>query len=194
MKKFTKALIATTAAVPLIGLATVGFASAASSTTGTNWRDSFAQAFATKFNLNVDDVKSFMTEQRTARQAEEKQQASDALKVAGFTDEQITALQNKQDELQTAGQTWRDANPNATRAEMKAHMDEERTALETWATEQGIDLTKVRDTLRDAGVRGMRLGMMGGGMGRGHGMGMMDDGGTPPDAPNDSNSSSSANN
>ena len=171
MKKLTKIMIASAAALPIVGIASMSFASAATGTT-TNWRDTFAQNLATKFNLNKDDVTKFMDEQKAARETEMKTKVSAALKAAGFTDAQISALQTKQDEQHTARKAWRDANPDATRAESKAHMFTERAAFETWAKDQGIDLTKVKDTLRAAG-----LGMLGG---HGHGGGMMDGDGKPP--------------
>ena len=176
MKKLIKIMIASAAALPIVGIASMSFASAATGTTTTNWRDTFVQNLATKFNLNKDDVTKFMDEQKAARETEIKTKVSDALKAAGFTDAQVSALQTKQDEQHTAGKAWRDANPNATRAESKAHMFTERAAFETWAKDQGIDLTKVKDTIKAAG-----LGMMGG---HGHGGRMMDgDSTAPADAP-----------
>ena len=159
-------MIATGITIPMVGLAGMSLVSAASTTTGTSWRDTFAQSLATKFNLNKDDVSKFLDEQKTARETEMKTKVADALKTAGFTDAQITALQAKQDERRTAHEAWETAHPNATQAEEKAQRDSEKTTFKAWAKDQGIDLTKVHDTLQSAGL------------GRGHSHGMGD--GIPP--------------
>lgn len=170
MKKFTKLMIATGVTIPMVGLAGMSLVSAASSTTGTSWRDTFAQSLATKFNLNKDDVSKFLDEQKTVHETEMKTKVSDSLKAAGFTETQITALQTKQDANHTAMETWRTANPNASREEVKTQRDTQKTAMEAWAKEQGIDPTKLQDTLRSARVEHKNMGghgnggMMGGGM------------------------------
>ena len=63
-------------------------------------------------------------------------------------------------------QTWRDANPNATREEMRAEADKQRQEFQDWASSQNIDLTKVHEMLQNAGLDhgpfGMGRGMRGG--------------------------------
>jgi hypothetical protein len=179
VKTSHKLFIATGLALPFVGLAGV-MAHASVDTTSTG-QDSFITKLATKFNLNKTDVQTFFSDEKSARQSEMQTKVSDALKAAGFTDAQVSALQTKQTEQRTTNEAWRTANPNATAAERTAHRDSEKVAMDTWAKDQGIDLTKVQATLKVAGV-----GHMGG---RGHGGrgmmgGMMDDGDTPPaDAP-----------
>lgn len=160
MKISTKLLLAGAAFAPIVGLSGVSLAQAATNT-DTNWRDSFAQSFATKFNVNKDDVTKFMDERRTIKQAEMKQKMSDALKAGGFSDSQITALADKKQSDREAMKAWRDANPNATRAEMKAQHDKLEADFSQWAKDQGIDLTKVQAALKSADIgRGGKRGGM----------------------------------
>ena len=157
MKKYYKALIVAGAALPMIGLASV----AAHAAVDTSTSDSFATKLATKFNLNKTDVAKFLNDERTSRQADKQSSINAALKAAGLSDTQITALQAKRDAQRTAHDAWETANPNATRAEEKAWRDADKGAMDAWAKDQGIDLVKVRTALRNADV-----GHMGG---RGHG-------------------------
>ena len=154
MKK--KLLIATAVALPTIGLA--GSAMAMNDN-GNGMKDQVAEKLATRFNLNKDEVTSFMKEQREAHHTEMEAKVTESLKAAGFTDEQISALQTKKQEQRAEHETWRDANPDATQEERKAHHESEKTEFEAWAKDQGIDLTKVRDTLKESGIgRGMHRG------------------------------------
>ena len=60
-----------------------------------------------------------------------------------------------------AMKAWRDANPNATRAEMKAQHDKLEADFSQWAKDQGIDLTKVQAALKSADIgRGGKRGGM----------------------------------
>ena len=87
MKK--KLLLASALAVSSFGVAGTALAT---SDTGSTMRDGFATKFAERFNLNKDEVSSFMKENRDARQAEMETKVTETLKTAGFSDEQITAL------------------------------------------------------------------------------------------------------
>lgn len=154
MKK--KLLIATAVALPTIGLA--GSAMAMNGNEH-GMKDQVAEKLATRFNLNKDEVSAFMTEQQEARHAEMEKKVTESLKSAGFSDEQITALQNKKQEQRAEHEEWRNANPDATQDERQAHRQAEKAEFETWAKGQGIDLTKVRDTLKESGFgRGMHRG------------------------------------
>lgn len=157
MKK--KLLIASALALPSIGLAGTALAV---SNDGAGLNDQMAEKLATRFNLNKDEVSAFMLEQREEKRAETEAKVTEALKAAGFTDAQIAELQAKKGEQREAMKTWRDANPEATREEMKAHHEAEKAEFEAWATEQGIDLSKARETLKDSGIgRGMHRGPRG---------------------------------
>jgi hypothetical protein len=168
MKTTHKLFIASAVALPFVGLAgtavhaaTTTSANTGSATEATNPMSNLVAKIAAKFNLNTSDVQAVFDENRTANRAAMQAKVAAALKTAGFTDSQITALQIKQSEQRDANKAWRAAHPNATQTEKKAHHDSEETAMEAWAKEQGIDMTKVQDALETAGI-----GHMGG---RGHG-------------------------
>jgi predicted house-cleaning noncanonical NTP pyrophosphatase (MazG superfamily) len=157
MKK--KLLIASAITLSTLGIA--GSAMAARDT-GDTMREDLASKLAERFNLNKDEVSNFMQEQHEARHAEMESKVSESLKAAGFSDEQINALQTKKQEQRTELQAWHEANPDATAEERQAHRKSEKTEFEAWATEQGIDLEKVRSTLKDSDIgRGMHRGPRG---------------------------------
>jgi len=135
MKKKSKialgASIATLSAVAILFGSSVALAD---STGGT-----LAERIATKFNLNKADVQSvfdsYQTEKQTERQAENSTRLQALVDKGTITADQKAKIEAKQKELQTARES-------------------ERTALEKWATDNGID----------------EKYLMGGGMGgRGHG-------------------------
>lgn len=152
-------VLAGTIAVTTMGMA--GTAFAMNGNADGQYTGDLSTKLAERFNLNKDEVSSFMQERHEARHAEMEAKVSEALKAAGFSDEQVTALQNKKQEQRDTMEAWREANPNATHQEMHTQRDEQKAAFEAWAVEQGIDLTKVRDAVKDAMP-------MRGGHGRGH--------------------------
>ncbi len=180
MKIMTRTLMMGAAALPIVGLATMSLASASTGITALGGRDTFVQNLATKFDLNRDDVAKFLDEQKATKEADIKQKATDALKSAGLTDSQITTLQARRLEQRSAMKAWHAANPNATRIEERSQREAGKTAIETWAKEQGVDLSKVQDELKTAGI-----GPFGGHMhgDRGGRMGMMESDTPPTDEP-----------
>jgi hypothetical protein len=123
----------------VVGLSSI--ASAQTSTSGTSLIDKIA----TKFNLKKADVQAVFDADRTERQAERLAENSTRLQSlvdkGTITADQKTKIEAKQKELQTK-------------------RDAERTELEKWATDNGIDAKY----------------LMGGGMGRGGKGGPMGDG------------------
>lgn len=107
-------------AVSAIAVGATSFASAQSATSG----DSLIDKIATKFNLNKDEVKAVFDEDHAAREAERladvSQDLQDAVDAGELTSDQKTLIENKLKETQAA-------------------RDAERTALETWASDNGID-------------------------------------------------------
>jgi hypothetical protein len=84
-----------------------------------------------------------------------------------ITVSQKTAVEAKLKELKAARESNKDSMKDLTDDERKAKMEEERTSLEAWAKEQGIDLANLKGIL----------------MGGGHG-GMGGPGGPPPSSDN----------
>ncbi len=154
MKTSKKIMVAGALSLPLLALSSFGVASAMSDNTG----DGLAAKIATRFNLKEDEVKSFLKEEHEKKHQEMQEQAKEALLKAGFTEAQVKALQDKREAQRSEMQTWREANPNATRDEAKTQRDKQRDEFEAWAKEQGIDTSKLKDALKELGHGGRRHG------------------------------------
>lgn len=96
-------------------------------------KDDFAQALATRFNLNVTDVQSFLDEQHAAHMNE----PLDAAVADGkITAEQKAAIVAKRQELKTKMESLKDASNEDRRAAMESF----HTEMKAWAETNGIDL------------------------------------------------------
>lgn len=129
-------------------LAGVGIVSAQSGTAdSTDPMSSLVQKIATKFNLNQDDVQKVFDEEKQERDAKRDEQQSEHLQKlvneGTITSTQKTAIEAKLKELKAERESDKDSMQNLSESERRAKMDEKRTTLETWAKEQGIDLTKL---------------------------------------------------
>lgn len=120
MKK-SKLIGLSTMAVTLGVVGLAGIASAQTSTSNT----SLVDKLATKFGLNKTDVQAVFDEQKTERQAEHKAEVSERLQDL-VDDGKITAEQKTKIE--------------AKHEEQQAAREAERTELEKWATDNGIEL------------------------------------------------------
>lgn len=155
-----KQLIAA-AAVATIGIAGLGagVANAASSTsTNTNPMSGLVDAIATKFNLSKDEVQKVVDEQHATMQAErETQVKADVAKLVTdgkITQAQADAINTKRAELQKTRDAKRDTMKDKTDAERKAARDAEKTALETWAKDNGIDTQYLKYVIGHGGPGG----------------------------------------
>jgi hypothetical protein len=110
-----------TMAVTLGVVGLTSFASAATSTSST----SLVDKIATKFGLSKTDVQAVFDEQKAERQAEHKAEVSERLQDL-VDDGKITAEQKTKIE--------------AKHEEQQAAREAERTELEKWATDNGIEL------------------------------------------------------
>lgn len=149
-----KKIAALTAAGLIVGFLGVGHALAQTSTTSPT--QTLAEKLAAKFNLNKDDVNTFLTqtqeerrqEMQTKRQEEMSTKLDQAVKDGVITADQKQKILDKQ-------------------AEMQKQREQHRTEMEKWASDNGIDFSK---------LSGYGIGGFGGrGFGGGHGHGMMRD-------------------
>lgn len=119
---------------------------------------SLVQKIASKFNLNKDEVQKVFDEDRSAREAErEKDQAERLQKLvdAGtITASQKTAIEAKIKEMKAERDANKDSMKDLSDTERKAKMDAKKTELETWAKQQGLDLTKLQGVLMGGHGRG----------------------------------------
>lgn len=113
---------------------------------------------ASKFNLNKSDVQKVFDEERSAHEAEHKARVEERLQTmvdeGSITSDQKTAILQKLDELKAAHDENRDSMKDLTKEQRKAKMDERKAELESWAKQQGLDLSKLKGVFMGPGHRG----------------------------------------
>lgn len=145
-------------------LGTSAFAlNASAATNGSSPGDSLASKIAAKFNLNKDDVKKVIDEQRAENQADRQKDMltrAEARLTQAVKDGKLTEAQKTKilDYIKSQ-QSFMDSLKDMTEEERKTAMDQHRTEVQQWAKDNGIDEKYV---------------MMGGPGGH-HGMGPADD-------------------
>jgi hypothetical protein len=128
-------------AIGAVSAIAVGASAFAAAESGTN-SNSLVDRIANKFNLNKDEVKAVFNEEHAARAAERladvSQDLQKAVDAGEITADQKSLIENKIKETQTAREA-------------------ERTALESWANDNGVDVKYVMmggrhsdDRLQDA--------------------------------------------
>ena len=135
--------------VGLAGLATATIAGAeTSSTSSDNPMSSLVDKIASTFNLDKSKVQAVFDANRTEQEA--KRDAERTAKLQAYVDDgtitaaQKTAIEAKLKEMKAEREANKDSMKDLSTEERKAKMDANRTALQTWATEQGLDLTKLQ--------------------------------------------------
>lgn len=110
--------------------------------------DNLVKKIAQKFNISQDDVQKVFDEERSAHQAEREKKAGERLQKlvddGTITAEQKTAIEAKMKELKAEHEANKGTMKDLSEDERKAKMEEKRSALETWAQEQGLDLSKLK--------------------------------------------------
>lgn len=164
MKKLKSGVLAA-AAVATVGAAGLVATQAVSAATNhsDNPQSSLVDKIATKFGLNKTDVQQVFDEEHAAREAEHEAKVTARLQSlvddGTISADQKTLIEAKLKELKTERESDQSSFKNLTPAERKAKMDEKKTALEQWAKDNNIDITK---------LKGVFMGGPGG-PGRGHG-------------------------
>lgn len=164
MKLPVKQLIAAgiVGTVGIAGLTTFGIANAeTSSSSSDNPMSSLVDKIASTFNLDKSKVQEVFdaerTEHETQREAKQAEKLQALVDDGTITAAQKTAIETKIKEMKAEREANKDSLKDLSDEERKAKMDEKRSALETWATEQGLELSDLK-------------GILGGGPG-GHGGG-----------------------
>ena len=131
------ALGAVLSATALAGFYGVSTASAA--TTANADFPPMVQKIVEKYNLNKDEVKAIVDQDRTERQAEREKAMTDRLTQSvtdgKITEAQKTAILAKHEEIQAKREGYR----TLSQSERKAKMNELRTEMQTFLKAQGID-------------------------------------------------------
>ncbi|MCA9327912.1 hypothetical protein KDA14_05270 [Candidatus Saccharibacteria bacterium] len=144
MKKtlVTAGVAAVVAATGVGGMGLAYADTSSSSTTSTNPMSSLVQAIADKFNLKTSDVQAVFDEQHTEmeaqRTAEVKEELATLVKDGKLTQAQSDAILAKRTELQEKRDSNRSKMDSVTESERRAAMDAEKTALDTWFSDNNI--------------------------------------------------------
>lgn len=133
------------AVVTVLGLGVLG-ASGVSAQNATNTQNpmtSLAQRIAERFNLSQSDVQAVFDEVRKEKpakmQANSEAQLSQLVTEGKITEAQKQLILQKRAELDAQRAANKESSKNLSQDERKAKMQAEKTALETWAKENGID-------------------------------------------------------
>jgi hypothetical protein len=142
--------------VGIAGLTTFGIANAeTSSNTSDGPMSSLVEKIANTFNLDRSKVQEVFdtdrTERETEREAEQAERLQALVDDGTITAAQKTAIEAKIKEMKAERDANKDAMKDLTNDERKAKMDEKRKALETWAKEQGLDLSTLKGILGGPG-------------------------------------------
>lgn len=141
MRKHLAAALVVTG-VASAGLVGVGVAHAATSTVGTNPMSSLVDAIASKFNLNKAEVQAvFDTEHskmEAARETDVKATVAQLVKDGKLTQPQADAINAKRAELDKEREANRTSDQSLTDAQRQAKMQERRTAMDKWFTDNNI--------------------------------------------------------
>lgn len=139
-------ILLTAATVALLGgsLLTSTKAFAQDVTVEANPMPSLVQKISEKFGLNQDEVQAVFDESKAEMeanfQAEYKTRLTQLVSNGEITEEQKQLIIAKNTELQKNRKASMESMKDKTAEERKTAMEAERTALQDWATQNGIDL------------------------------------------------------
>lgn len=118
-----------------------------------------AEKIANRFGLNKDEVEAVFEEERTQRQEEmrtrQEERLTKAVSDGKITEEQKQAIVTKRAELQENRQQM----TNLSDEERVQRMEEHRQEMETWAEENGIDMSLFMGLGKGPGGRGFGQGV-----------------------------------
>lgn len=155
VKKMNKKSLIAASIVGAVGAGIVGtgaMVSAESNTTSHDPMSSLVDKLSSTFHLDKAKVQEVFDQQRVEMGAKHEQEVNsrlDALVTAGtITSAQKSAIQTKLAELKKERDAHRDTMKSLSETERKAAMDSKRAELEKWASEQGLDLSKLDGVFR----------------------------------------------
>lgn len=124
-----------------------------------NQKPSIVDQLATRFHLNKADVQKVFDENQASRQAmhmqNEQTRLAALVKAGTLTQAQADKITAKLAEMQTERETDRTEMKSLTPAERHDKREVERTALQKWATDNGIDIKYLMPGHGDMGRHGM---------------------------------------
>ncbi len=151
MKTRTRIGILSAAALSLLG---AGFTATVSAHSPVD-DGGFAERIAAKFNLNKDEVQSFLKEERTLREAGRETKRAEHLKQlvtdGKLTQVQADAVTAKLAEMNAARLADMQSTKDLTREERRTQREAKRSEMDAWVKAQGIDPEILRS---NGGMRG----------------------------------------
>jgi hypothetical protein len=143
-------------------LSTVGLVGAsgamlgsANASTPESGQQTLVDKIAGKFHLNKTDVQNVFDEERSDHQAARQARIDKRLQAlvdnGTITTKQKTAIEAKFKELQATRDADRGSFADMTDSERRSAMDKQRTNLQTWAKQQGLDLSKLQGIFMGSG-------------------------------------------
>jgi len=125
--------------------------------------DTFISKLAGKLGIDVDKIKTafddLFKEHQTEMQSKADERLSQAVTEGKITEAQKKLILEKQKELQEKRESNRETFQNMSEEERRTAMEKERTDLETWAKNNGIDLSYMMGFRRGFG-KGFKIGRM----------------------------------
>jgi polyhydroxyalkanoate synthesis regulator phasin len=107
-------------------------------------RQTLMQKLVERFNLNLDEVKTFFEgirqERQAERQAKFEEKLTSEVEAGNITEDQKTLIQQKHEELKADKEAKREEFQNLTREERREKMRQHREEMREWAEANGIDL------------------------------------------------------
>lgn len=160
MKTLHKTLIVATI-VGTVGAGTVAtgaIANAESGSSSSDPRSGLVDKLVSTFNLDKEKVQKVFDDQRTEmeakRTAEVKERLQKLVDDKTITAAQKTVIETKLVELKKEREADREAMKDLSDEERKTKMNEKRAEMESWAKEQGLDLSKLKGVLGGPGGHG----------------------------------------
>jgi hypothetical protein len=133
--------------VGIAGLTTAGIVSAEQSESSDR-SSSLIDKIASTFNLDKAKVQEVFDTEREEREAKHNEQRAERLQQlvndGTITAAQKSAIESKIKEIKAERTANKDTVKGMTLEERKSLMQEKRDELESWAKEQGIDLSELR--------------------------------------------------
>ncbi len=127
-------------AIAVFAISSIALVGASAATS--NSESTIIEKIATKLNLTTTQVQSVLDTYHDEKESERQTQISEDLQTAvdesKITAEQKTLIENKLAEIKSTREAVKDTA--LTQEERKTQMEAERTALKTWAEENGIDM------------------------------------------------------
>lgn len=155
-----KKSLLTIAAVTVLGAGALSATSAFAQTNnaGQDQMSSLVEKIASKFNLNQDDVQAVFDEAHEERETQMKAtfeaQLTQAVTDGEIISEQKQLILDKRAEMEADREANHDSFESQTPEERKAAMESKKSELDSWATQNGIDVKYLMPQHGDRGPHG----------------------------------------